>query len=185
MKLNLPQQIEAERIILKKHTLDREYIQLLVDSINKSQQWLGRFLSHFKEPMTFKKEEAFIKKLLSDEKEINYGIWNKKTNELMGTIGAFNPDNPDDPKSIELGIMLFEQFAGQHYGPEATETFEKALFKNGVNSIVLKIQKENTRSRKAAEANGHIWNGKEMSPSRNHPDLQMLIYRKFSDLKKR
>ena len=41
MKLNLPQQIEAERIILKKHTLDREYIQLLVDSINKSQQWLA------------------------------------------------------------------------------------------------------------------------------------------------
>ena len=78
MKLNLPQKIEAERIILKKHTLDREYIQLLVDSINKSQQWLGRFLSHFEEPMTFEKEEAFIKMLLSEEKEINYGIWNKK-----------------------------------------------------------------------------------------------------------
>ena len=185
MKLNLPQQIEAERIILKKHILDKEYIQLLVDSINKSRQWLGRFLSHFEEPMTFEKEEAFIKMLLSEEKEINYCIWNKKTHELMGTIGAFNPDNPNNPKSIELGVMLFEQFAGQHYGPEATEAFEKILFENGIDSVILKIQKENARSRKAAEARGHTWDGKEIAPSRNRPDLQMLVYRKFSDLKKR
>ena len=185
MNLNLPQQIAAERVVLKKHTLNKEYIQLLVDSINKSRQWLGRFLSHFEEPITFEKEEAFVKMLLSEEKEINYGIWNKKTNELMGTIGAFNPDNPNNPKSIELGIMLFEQFAGQHYGPEATEAFEKVLFKNGINSIILKIQKENTRSRKAAGAQSYIWNGRKKAPSRNHPDLQMLVYRKFSDLKKK
>ena len=103
----------------------------------------------------------------------------------MGTIGAFNPDNPNDPKSIELGVMLFEQFAGQHYGPEATTAFEKVLFENGIDSVILKIQKENTRSRKAAEAQGHIWDGQEMGISRNHPNLQMLVYRKFSDLKER
>ncbi len=185
MKLVLPQQIEAERIVLKKHTLDKEYIQLLVDSINKSREWLGRFLPHFEEPMTFEKEETFIKMVLSEEKEINYGIWNKETNELMGTIGAFNPDNPNNPKSIELGVMLFEQFAGQHYGPEATTAFEKVLFENGIDSVILKIQKENTRSRKAAEAQGHIWDGQEMGISRNHPNLEMLVYRRFSDLKKR
>ena len=65
------------------------------------------------------------------------------------------------------------------------EAFENVLFKNGINSVILKIQKENTYSRKAAETRGHIWNGKEMSLSGDHPDLQMLIYRKFSDLKKR
>ena len=175
-----PTTIETERLILKKHILDKEYIQLWVDNINANLAWLSRFLSHFEEPMTFEKEESFLKQLVTEEKEINYGIWNKATGELMGSIGAFNFDNKQKPTCAELGILLFEKYAGQHYGPEGTNALANMLFNHGIQSVQLKIQKDNLRSRGAAQRAGYIWDGKETGFSPNHPNISMLVYRKFS-----
>ncbi len=181
MELKLPAQIETERLILKQHTLDKEYIQLWVDSINQNLLWLKKFLSHFDELMTFEKEKSFLQMLMCGEKEKNYAIWNKQTNELMGSIGAFNFEEKKGKTTAELGVMLFEKFAGKGYAPEATKAFEKTLFSAGLDAIVLKIDKSNTRSRKAAEKEGHVWDGKETAGSRNHPNTQMLVYRKMKD----
>ena len=179
MKLNLPNPIETERLVLKKHTLDKEYVQLWVDSINQNLPWLSRFLPHFNKPITFDEEKAFLRSLICGEKENNYGVWNKKTNELMGSIGAFNFEEKESKKSIELGLILFEKFAGHSYGPEATKAFESALFDAGIDSTILKIDSENIRSRRAAEKEGHIWDGKEIMPKKNHPEMQLLVYRKM------
>lgn len=179
MQLNLPNQIETERLVLKKHTLDKEYVQLWVDSINQNLPWLSRFLPHFSKPITFEEEKAFLKSLICGDKENAYAIWNKKTSELMGSIGAFNLEEKEDKKSIELGVILFEKFAGQGYGPEATKAFEKELFNAGIDSTVLKIDATNMRSRRAAEKEGHVWDGKETMPKKNHPEIQLLVYRKM------
>ena len=175
MKLNLPNQIETERLILKKHTLDNEYIQLWVDSINQNLLWLSRFLPRFSKPITFEE----IRMILCGEIEKNYAIWNKKTNELMGSIGAFNLEEKEDKKNVELVAMIFEKFAGQGYGPEAIKTFEQALFDAGIDGTILKIDENNVRSRRAAEKEGHIWDGKETMPKKNHPEIQLLVYRKM------
>ena len=111
MDLKLPAQIETERLILKQHTLDREYVQLWVDSINQNLEWLNRFLPRFREPTTFEKEKCFLTFLISGKHEKNYAIWNKKTQELMGSIGAFDFKEKEGKKSAELGILLFKKFA--------------------------------------------------------------------------
>ena len=181
MELKLPAQIETPRLILKKHTLDKEYVQLWVDSINQNLAFLSRFLPHFDEPMTFEKEKSFLQMLMCGEKEKNYAIWNKETNELMGSIGSFSFEEKEGKKTAELGILLFEKFSGKGYAPEATHAFEQALFEAGLDSAILKIDADNTRSRRAAEKEGHIWNGKETAVSRSHPNTQLLVYRKMKD----
>ena len=177
--LKLPAQIETSRLILKQHTLDKEYVQLWVDSINQNLPWLSRFLPHFSKPITFEEQKAFLRSLICGEKEKNYAVWNKKTNELMGSIGAFNFEEKEGKKSAELGILLFEKFSGKGYAPEATHAFEGALFNAGLDSTILKIDAENSRSRRAAEKEGHVWDGKEMATSRSHPNTQLLVYRKI------
>lgn len=179
MKLNLPNQIETERLVLKKHTLDRNYVQLWVDSINQNLTFLSRFLPHFDEPMTFEKEQSFLQMLMCGEKEKNYAIWNKETGELMGSTGAFNFEEKEGKKSAELGMLLFEKFSGFGYAPEATHALEQALFKAGLDHTILKIDANNTRSRRAAEKEGHVWDGKETAPQNNHPEIQLLVYRKM------
>ena len=178
MDLKLPPQIETERLILKQHTLDKDYVQLWVDSINQNLAFLSRFLPHFDEPMTFEKERSFLRMLMCGEKEKNYAIWNKETNELMGSVGAFSFEENEGKKSAELGILLFEKFSGKGYAPEATHAFERTLFEAGLDSAILKIDADNTRSRRAAEKEGHIWDGKETAVSRSHPNTQLLVYRK-------
>ena len=181
MKLNLPNQIETERLILKRHTLDKEYVQLWVDAINQNLPWLSQFLPHFSKPITFEEQKAFLRSLICGEKENAFAVWNKKTNELMGSIGAFNLEEKEGKKSIELGLILFEKFAGCGYGPEATKAFEQALFNTGIDSTILKIDENNLRSRRAAEKEGHVWDGKETLPKKNHPEIQLLVYRKMKE----
>lgn len=162
MKIKLPAQIETERLILKKHCLKTEYIQLWVDSINQNLAWLNQFLPHFDEPMTFEKERAFLESLLTENQEINYGIWNKRTQELMGSIGAFNLEQKGQKKNMELAIMLFEKFAGHGYGPEAINILKQNLFNVGLDSVTLKIDSQNNRSLHAASKIGFSWdNSKE------------------------
>lgn len=175
MQLNLPNKIETERLLLKKHTLDKEYVQLWVDSINQNLPWLSRFLPHFNKKIT---PEA-VRMILCSEMERNYAIWNKKTNELIGSIGVSSLEEKESKRNVELVAMLFEKFAGQGYGPEATKGFEEALFSSGIDGTILKIDANNTRSHRAAEKEGHIWDGKETSPKKNHPEIQLLVYRKM------
>ena len=179
MNLNLPAQIETPRLILKQHTLDKDYVQLWVDSINQNLDWLKRFLSHFDEPMTFEKEKSFLQMLSCDATGKNYALWNKETGELMGSIGAFNFKEQDGKKSTELGVLLFEKFAGQEYAPEATKALENELFGAGLDECILIIDAKNKRSRRAARKEGHIWDGKETTINHHHPDAQMLVYRKL------
>ena len=180
MGLKLPIQIETPRLILKQHTLDKDYVQLWVDSINQNLAFLSRFLPHFDEPMTFEKERSFLRMLMCGDKEKNYAIWNKETNELMVSIGAFNFEEKEGKKSAELGILLFEKFSGKGFGPEATHAIEQALFAAGLDHTILKIDAANNRSRRAAEKEGHVWDGKEVSTSRSHPDTQLLVYWKMN-----
>ena len=175
MDLKLQPQIETERLILKKHTLDKEYIQLWVDSINQNLPWLSHFLPHFSRKIRFEE----VRMILCGEIGKNYAIWNKKTNELMGSIGASNLEEKQGKKNVELVVMLFEKFAGHGYGPEAIKAFEQALFNSGIDGTILKIDSMNTRSRRAAEKEGHVWDGKEIAPKKNHPEIQLLVYRKM------
>lgn len=183
MKIKLPNEIETERLTLKKHCLflnqngrlQPEYVQLWVNSINQNREWLGRFLSHFDEPYTFEKEETFLNDLISEKNEIAYGIWNNQTDELMGSIGAFNFEEKEGKQCIELGILLFEKFAGHGYGPEATMALEQALLNMGMDQIVLLIDDQNERSYKAAQKNGYTWNQKDIA---THHNRIMRIYRK-------
>ncbi|MGN0919925.1 MAG: GNAT family N-acetyltransferase [Alphaproteobacteria bacterium] len=179
MELKLPAQIETPRLILKQHTLDKDYVQLWVDSINQNLAFLNRFLPHFDKPMTFEEEKSFLRMLMCAANEKNYAIWNKKTNELMGSTGAFNFEEKEGKKSAELGMLLFEKFSGKGYAPEATHALERALFEAGLDHTILKIDSNNTRSRRAAEKEGHLWDGKETATSRNHPNTQLLVYRKM------
>ena len=180
MNLNLPDQIETPRLILKKHILDKSYIQLWVDLINQNRDWLKRFLSHFDEPMTFENEEAFLQEMIQQEKQRKgYAIWNKETGELMGSTGAFHFQEKEGKKSAELGMMLFEKFAGFGYAPEATHAFEQVLFDAGLDECVLVIDAKNKRSRRAAQKEGHVWDGKETTVNRLRPEAQMLVYRKM------
>ena len=179
--LKLPEQIETPRLILKQHTLDKEYVQLWVDSINQNLKWLSRFLANFDKPITFEEKKAFLEMLLTNDNKKSYAIWNKKTGELMGSTGAFHLKEKDGKKSSELGILLFEQFSGLGYAPEATHAFEQSLFNAGLDEIILKIDAKNIRSRHVAEKEGHFWNGKEVSGHRNDPNAQLLVYRKMKD----
>ncbi len=172
MKVKLPETIETDRLLLKKHSLDPSYIQLWVDSINQNLGWFEHFLP-FDGPVTFEKEKTFLEDVLTEKKEIAYSLWIKKTNELIGSIGAFNYEECNKKSSIEIGYMLFEKFAGNGYGPEAMENLKKELFSQGVDNIIAKIDERNVRSRRAAEKIGFKWNGKETVPS----NKKLLIYR--------
>lgn len=120
-----------------------------------------------------------MESVLAEEREIAYGIWNKDTGELMGSIGAFNFDENQQEISIELGFILFQKFAGKGYIPEAIKALEQILFSNGISTIIAKIDAENTRSRRAVEKVGFSWDGKEIRTKRSNPSVQLLVYRKM------
>ena len=169
--INLPKQIETKRLILKPHTLDKDYVQLWVDSVNQNLEWLQRFLPHFDKPVTFEQQKSFLELLISGKIEKNYAIWNKKTGELMGSIGAFNFEENE----AEVAILLFKQFSGFGYGTEAIGAFENVLFDAGIKEIVLKIDASNMRSQRIAQKQGY------KKTDSDHPDPQFLFYKKVKE----
>lgn len=158
MRINLPKQIETKRLTLKPYTLDKNYIQLYVDSINQNLDWLQRFC-HFDGPMTFEKQKAFLEECINKNKENGYAIWTKskedEPEELVGSISAFHFRKEKGKRIAELGIFLLEKFAKKGYAHEANSALESALFKAGLDETILHIRSDNVASLKSARAQGY------------------------------
>ncbi|MCM1990732.1 GNAT family N-acetyltransferase [Oceanirhabdus seepicola] len=116
-------------------------------------QWAGRYYTY---PIT---EEQIITRLenKNSKSDINiYKIVLDKTNEMIGTVELFFPEN--NPDIAVIGRFLIEEaFRGNGYGEEALkETVNKAFDKFGFNKVVLGVFEFNKNAIKCYEKVGFI-----------------------------
>ncbi len=155
-----PKKLITDRLVLKEHTLDEEYVQLWVRRINQNLEWLNTFLPHFTDPLTFEKEYDYLKMLICGHQEQQYAIFHKRTNALIGSIGAYNFQKD----MAECSLMIFKNKAGHHYGPEALSALEQLLYQQGIRHLLLKISVKNLRSLKMAKKLGYLGKNNDKSP---------------------
>ena len=160
--MQLPEQIETPRIILKHPTKPTfQLAEELYEVVDKSRETLCRWLAWVNE--TNSPEDEFTQYLVRCQKRwekglgFNYLIYHKETNKILGTICLFNVE--EKIQSGEIGFWLSDTATGYGYMHEAVCALEKVAFENGFNRIVIKNEILNTRSANVAKRCGYILEG--------------------------
>ncbi len=160
--MKLPEQIEAQRIILKHYTkptfkLAEDLFKIVDESRETLCEWLPWVDS------TNSKEDEFANYLLPSQEKwengvgFNYIIYKKETKKILGVVTLFNIK--EKLQSGEIGYWLSDSATGFGFMQEAVRALEKIAFENGINRIVIKNDTLNFRSINVAKRCGYILEG--------------------------
>ncbi len=161
--MQLPKQIESERIVLKhpaKPTfkLAKELYAIIDKSRNTLREW-------FPWPdKTNSPEDEFTyylvglcQKKWNEGTAFGYIIFDKKTKRILGNINLCSVDEKN--KSAEIGFWLSDEATGHGYMQEAVYALESVAFATGINRIVIKNDTDNVRSAHVAKRCGYTFEG--------------------------
>ena len=162
MDIQLPAQIESERLILTV-PLDPsfELAKEIYAEVDFSRKDLLKFLPWPK--FTTRPEHYFLYLANSCEQGYNNGskfayvIRNKETGKFLGIVDLLKVDNVH--KSAEIGYWLSSHATGNGYMTEAVRALEKAAFENGVNRIIIRNATDNIPSANVAKNAGYVLEG--------------------------
>lgn len=161
--MQLPEQIESERIILK-HPINPtfELAETLYKIVDESRETLREWLPWVDKTNSSEDEFAgfFIEIYQKNWKEgsgVTYLIYQKETNQILGIVDLFQINEKN--QSAEIGYWLSDDATGHGYMQEAVRALESEAFQNGVNRIIIRNDTLNMRSAHVAERCGYILEG--------------------------
>ena len=147
--MKLPEQIESERIILKKSVPSFELAKKLYAVADKSretlrewQPWVDKTNSPEDEYTHYLVE--WCQKHWDEGTGFAYLIVLKETEGIIGCVDIYHISKED--KSGELGYWLSNDAVGHGYMQEALKILEKEAFNAGLNRIWLWNDTQNIRS---------------------------------------
>ncbi len=160
--MEFPEQIESERIILKRpYPATFQLAQELYDVVDKSRDTLREWLSWV--DGTKRPEDRYSWLINGAQKNWETGagyaylIRDKKTRSLLGVIDLM--DCSEKHKSAEIGYWLSDYAVGYGYMTEAVKTLENTAFKKGLNRIMIRTDAQNKRSDNVPKRCGYYLEG--------------------------
>lgn len=161
--MQLPKQIESERIVLKhpvKPTfkLAEELYAIIDKSRNTLREWFP-----WPDKTNSPEDEfsyylmGFYQKRWDEGTAFGYIIFDKKTKRILGNINLCSVDEKN--KSAEIGFWLSDKATGHGYMQEAVHALESVAFATGINRIVIKNDTDNIRSVHVAKRCGYVLEG--------------------------
>ena len=161
--MQLPEQIETERIILIHPT--QPTFQLAHDLytvIDNSRETLREWLPW--PDKTNSPEDEFngflmkwYKKHWDEQDGFAYLIYPKDKNRFAGVIDLMHVS--EENKSAEIGYWLGNHAVGHGYMQEAVRALESVAFQAGINRIIIRNDTQNLRSVHVAKHCGYILEG--------------------------
>lgn len=161
--MQLPEQIESERIILK-HPLKPTFklAEELYAIVDKSRNTLREWLPWVDK--TNSVEDEFTGFLVGSCQKnweegcgFAYILYQKETNQILGIVDLFQINEKN--QSAEIGYWLSDDATGHGYMQEAVRALESEAFQNGLNRIIIRNDTLNMRSAHVAERCGYILEG--------------------------
>lgn len=151
----LPEKIETERLVLIKRNHD--FDEQMWQALEKNRDFLRRYLFWVDKSKSFEDvvgaTDMFAKQW-DKHIEMAYIVTNKKTNELLGCVGAHAFDFTN--RHAEIGYWLREDMTGLGYMSEAVQVLEKELFAHKIRRLGICCDKENRASANVAIRNGYF-----------------------------
>lgn len=157
-KTHLPDQIESERILLKRHSPD--LAAQMFQYVDQDRKRLREFLPWVDFTRSVEDEASYIR--MTQERWQNhslfdYGIFRKSDSLYMGNCGVHSIAWQHD--RCELGYWILGAFEGQGYVSEAVRALENVLFQVGFNRIEIRCASTNLRSARVPRVNGYRLEG--------------------------
>lgn len=156
---NISKTIETNRIILKSPSL--EYIEMLQNAIAESIDDLKLWLKWAQKTPSLDECAETINKAIEafqDQKELQFYIFTKESNILIGSAGLLRIDW-SVPKA-EIGYWVRTSYQGQGYATEVSQLLTQVAFnKLEVNRVEIKCDNDNIISKAVAKKSGFILEG--------------------------
>ncbi len=161
--MQLPEQIESERIILK-HPMKPTFklAEELYAIVDKSRNTLREWLPWVDK--TNSVEDEFTGFLVGSCQKnweegcgFAYILYQKETNLPLGVVDLIHVHEKN--QSAEIGFWLSDDAVGHGYMQEAVRALESEAFKNGINRIIIRNDTLNVRSAHVAERCGYVLEG--------------------------
>lgn len=161
--MQLPEQIESERIILK-HPIKPTFklAEELYAIVDKSRNTLREWLPWVDK--TNSVEDEFTGFLVGSCQKnweegcgFAYILYQKETNQPLGVVDLIHVHEKN--QSAEIGFWLSDDAVGHGYMQEAVRALESEAFKNGINRIIIRNDTLNVRSAHVAERCGYVLEG--------------------------
>ena len=144
-KKHLPEQIQSERITLKKHSVT--IAQTMFDFVDRDRERLRQFLPWVDLTKTVEDEKSYIEMTHQKWEKFDcfdYGIYRRDDDQYMGNAGihsiAWNHNR------CEIGYWILGEYEGKGYMSESVVALEKSCFEVGFNRIEIKCSSRNLRS---------------------------------------
>jgi RimJ/RimL family protein N-acetyltransferase len=154
----LPEQIAAERITLKKHSL--EIAEQMFGYVDQDRERLRVFLPWVDSTRSVEDERGYIKmthdKWASNEL-FDFGIFRNSDSLYLGNCGIHSIAWPHN--RCEIGYWILGAFEGQGFISEAVRALEKTLFEIGFNRVEIHCSSSNARSASVPRSNGYQLEG--------------------------
>ena len=158
-KLSFTEEIQTNRLILRKRKATKKYAEKLSTLIKENQNFLKQWMSFAVNPLST--EEQYKSLLKNDElwekmENAGYLIFDKSDN----LIGASNVSFIDyDVESAEIGYWLGKQFTKKGYATETVLALEDEFFNRGLERMEIRCDQLNIDSIKVALRCGYTQEG--------------------------
>lgn len=158
-RCHLPEQIDGDRVILRKHR--PELAELMFSFIEKDRDRLARYLPWVEFTQSIEDERSYISLALVkwEAYEVyDFGIFDKISGFYMGNIGVHHISWENE--CCEFGYWILGQFEGKGFVADAVSTLERACFAAGFHRIEIRCSSNNLRSAKIPERRGFKLEGR-------------------------
>ncbi len=161
--MEFPEQIESERIILKRpYPATFQLAQELYEVVDKSRDTLREWLPWV--DLTHSAEVEYTNYLIDwcqkhweEESGFAFMITLKETGEIIGCVDCCHISKEN--KCGEIGYWLSKFYVGKGYMQESVKALQAAMFKWGLNRIYIRNDTENLRSVHIPERLGYHLDG--------------------------
>jgi RimJ/RimL family protein N-acetyltransferase len=182
-KLDMPNQIETERLTLRK--LDVEDGAVMFQRVDSNRKAFEEFFPWVKPTKTQADSEAYIKLSLKNWEEsisFDFSILEKETNNYIGNLGLHTLSL--EHLRGEFGYWLDAEAQGRGYMTEAVRALEKVCFSAGLNRLEIRCAPSNDKSSGVPKKLGYLLDGRLRSNFVVNDQIQdTLVFSKIrSDL---
>lgn len=157
-KRAFPDQLEAERIVLRKHEL--AIAEVMFARIDQERERLRVFLPWVDASKTVDDTITYIERSREEHDRgtgAAFGIYDRASDVYMGNIGVHAV--LWDQECCELGYWLLGDFEGKGYVSEAVETLERVCFELGFHRVEIRCSSLNERSVAVPRRLGYLLDG--------------------------
>lgn len=166
-KRPFPDQIEAERLVLRKHEIS--FAEAMFGRIDQERERLRVFLPWVDASKTVDDTISYIKRSREEHDSgtgAAFGMYDRASGVYMGNIGVHAVQW--DHACCELGYWILEAFEGKGYVSEAVRVLERACFELGFHRVEIRCSSLNERSASVPRRLGYSLDGNLRENSIEH-----------------